>query len=249
MDRRVTALMRRPGDDTAVVARGASQLQNAPARRSLRGRDRGLSSRRQPMNIKREDVDRGKVDFSDIRSGRRLPPIHPGAILRDEFLDPLGIQRLPARQCAQGAALPDQRRRAGPAHGHDRHGAAARTLFWNVARILGQPAGALRSRRRGPDGPPQDRAGGHAARRIRIGSRMIVERKRRWPETNLRRSRPAKCRRRNASRRMVCRKARSRRRSGFRRTGSPGSPTTGGASRPTRRFGWACISATARSSG
>jgi len=43
------------------------------------------------MSIKREDVDKGKVDFSEIRSGRRLPPIHPGAILRDEFLDPLGI--------------------------------------------------------------------------------------------------------------------------------------------------------------
>jgi addiction module HigA family antidote len=43
------------------------------------------------MSIKREDVDKGKVDFSEVRSGRRLSPIHPGAILRDEFLGPLGI--------------------------------------------------------------------------------------------------------------------------------------------------------------
>jgi addiction module HigA family antidote len=43
------------------------------------------------MSIKREDVDRRKVDFSDVRSGRRLPPIHPGEILRDEFLTPMGI--------------------------------------------------------------------------------------------------------------------------------------------------------------
>lgn len=43
------------------------------------------------MNIKREDVDRRKVDFSEVRSGRRLPPIHPGEILRDEFLTPMGI--------------------------------------------------------------------------------------------------------------------------------------------------------------
>jgi addiction module HigA family antidote len=43
------------------------------------------------MSIKREDVDGRKVDFSDVRSGRRLPPIHPGEILRDEFLTPMGI--------------------------------------------------------------------------------------------------------------------------------------------------------------
>ncbi len=43
------------------------------------------------MSIKREDIDKGAVDFSDVRSGRRLPPIHPGAILRDEFLTPMEI--------------------------------------------------------------------------------------------------------------------------------------------------------------
>ena len=30
------------------------------------------------MTIKRSDVDRGRVDFSDMTSGRRLPPVHPG---------------------------------------------------------------------------------------------------------------------------------------------------------------------------
>ena len=43
------------------------------------------------MPIKREDLDRGSVDFSDVASGRRLPPVHPGEILRDEFLQPLGL--------------------------------------------------------------------------------------------------------------------------------------------------------------
>jgi addiction module HigA family antidote len=38
------------------------------------------------MTIKREDLDRRTVDISDVVSGRRLPPIHPGEILRDEFL-------------------------------------------------------------------------------------------------------------------------------------------------------------------
>jgi antitoxin HigA-1 len=43
------------------------------------------------MSIKREDIDQRNVDFSDVRSGRRLPPVHPGEILRDEFLTPMGI--------------------------------------------------------------------------------------------------------------------------------------------------------------
>jgi len=43
------------------------------------------------MTIKREDIDRRIVEFSDIGSGRRLPPVHPGEILRDEFLIPMGI--------------------------------------------------------------------------------------------------------------------------------------------------------------
>jgi antitoxin HigA-1 len=43
------------------------------------------------MSIKREEVDKRQVDFSDVRSGSRLPPVHPGEILRGEFLTPLGI--------------------------------------------------------------------------------------------------------------------------------------------------------------
>ena len=43
------------------------------------------------MTMKREDLDLQAVDFSDVASGRRLPPVHPGEILRDEFLMPLGL--------------------------------------------------------------------------------------------------------------------------------------------------------------
>ena len=43
------------------------------------------------MSIRREDIDNRKVDFSDVATGRRLPPVHPGMILRDEFLTPMGI--------------------------------------------------------------------------------------------------------------------------------------------------------------
>ena len=43
------------------------------------------------MTIKRQELDRQEVDFSDVASGRRLPPVHPGEILRDEFLTPMEI--------------------------------------------------------------------------------------------------------------------------------------------------------------
>ena len=43
------------------------------------------------MGIKREAVDRRQLDFSDVSTGRRLPPVHPGEILRDEFLKPMDL--------------------------------------------------------------------------------------------------------------------------------------------------------------
>lgn len=43
------------------------------------------------MTIKRDDLDKRKVNFSDVSSGRRLPPVHPGEILRDELLTPMAI--------------------------------------------------------------------------------------------------------------------------------------------------------------
>ena len=43
------------------------------------------------VTIERDDIDRRQVDFSDVASGRRLPPVHPGEILRDEFLKPMEL--------------------------------------------------------------------------------------------------------------------------------------------------------------
>ncbi len=43
------------------------------------------------MSIEREDLDAGRIDFSDVATGKRLPLIHPGQILRDEFLRPMKI--------------------------------------------------------------------------------------------------------------------------------------------------------------
>ncbi len=43
------------------------------------------------MGIPTEDL--GNTDFSDVADIRegKLPPVHPGEILREEFLDPLGL--------------------------------------------------------------------------------------------------------------------------------------------------------------
>jgi len=41
------------------------------------------------MTIQIEDLD--NLDFSDVTTGGILPPIHPGEILREEFLIPLAI--------------------------------------------------------------------------------------------------------------------------------------------------------------
>jgi antitoxin HigA-1 len=41
--------------------------------------------------ISREDLDAGRIDFSELDSGDRLPPTHPGDVLKYEFLEPLGL--------------------------------------------------------------------------------------------------------------------------------------------------------------
>ena len=50
---------------------------------------------RSKMTMDREPVDMRRVDFSEVAAGRRLPRVHPGAILSDELLKPmqLGISR------------------------------------------------------------------------------------------------------------------------------------------------------------
>ena len=45
------------------------------------------------MSIRREDVDAGRIDFSDGTEPGAPPiePIHPGAILREDWIEPLGL--------------------------------------------------------------------------------------------------------------------------------------------------------------
>ncbi len=43
------------------------------------------------MSIKREDLDAGRIDLADVTTGERIAPVHPGEILREDFLAPKGI--------------------------------------------------------------------------------------------------------------------------------------------------------------
>ena len=43
------------------------------------------------MTIKREDLDNHMFDLSEVTSGKRLDPVHPGEILREEFLEPFEL--------------------------------------------------------------------------------------------------------------------------------------------------------------
>jgi addiction module HigA family antidote len=43
------------------------------------------------MNIRREDLDAGRVELADVSTGKKLPLVHPGEILRDDFLQPMKI--------------------------------------------------------------------------------------------------------------------------------------------------------------
>jgi addiction module HigA family antidote len=41
--------------------------------------------------ISRLELDAGQVDFSELATGERLPPVHPGEVLRHDFLEPLSL--------------------------------------------------------------------------------------------------------------------------------------------------------------
>lgn len=45
------------------------------------------------MTIRHEDLTTGKIDLGDITTGERLPPVHPGEILDEDFLKPAAISQ------------------------------------------------------------------------------------------------------------------------------------------------------------
>jgi antitoxin HigA-1 len=54
--------------------------------------------------IKREDL--GRTDFSGVVARGRLPDIHPGEILNEDFLGPLGVTQY---RLAQAVSVPPRR--------------------------------------------------------------------------------------------------------------------------------------------
>ena len=48
------------------------------------------------MTIRRDDL--RKIDFSDVSSGKRLAPVHPGSVLLEDFIEPMEISRLEATE-------------------------------------------------------------------------------------------------------------------------------------------------------
>jgi addiction module HigA family antidote len=58
------------------------------------------------MSIKREHLDAGRIDLAEVTTGKRLPPVHPGEIRRDDFLDPM---RMSVYSLAQAIKVPRSR--------------------------------------------------------------------------------------------------------------------------------------------
>jgi addiction module HigA family antidote len=56
------------------------------------------------MVIKREDLRR--VDLSEVTTGRRLEPVHPGEVLLREFVEPMKLTRY---KVAKGTGVPQRR--------------------------------------------------------------------------------------------------------------------------------------------
>ena len=56
------------------------------------------------MTINRDDL--AAIDFSDIATGETIPPTHPGAVLRHDFLEPMGLS---AYAVAKATGVPANR--------------------------------------------------------------------------------------------------------------------------------------------
>jgi antitoxin HigA-1 len=56
------------------------------------------------MSIRTEDL--ATLDFSDVATDEKLPPIHPGEILLEEFLKPMGITQY---RLAKEISVPQRR--------------------------------------------------------------------------------------------------------------------------------------------
>ncbi len=80
---------------------------------------------------------------SEMEIVETLPPMHPGEVLREEFLDPLGLS---AGRVAKACGVPRTRDRAHRRRrdrDHRRHGGSARPLLRHDRGILDEPTDPL----------------------------------------------------------------------------------------------------------
>lgn len=45
------------------------------------------------MTILRRNLDAGRVDLGEVTTGEMLPPVGPGTVLRQEFMEPYGLSQ------------------------------------------------------------------------------------------------------------------------------------------------------------
>lgn len=55
------------------------------------------------MSIMREDLEAGRVDLSDVAAEGMIGPVHPGELLKEDVLEPLGLD---TRQFAEDINIP-----------------------------------------------------------------------------------------------------------------------------------------------
>ena len=61
------------------------------------------------MTIRRDSIDTGQIDFSDEPGAQRLTPVHPGDVLKHDYLEPMGLSvyGLAAKLCLPRSRLND----------------------------------------------------------------------------------------------------------------------------------------------
>ena len=80
------------------------------------------------MTIRREVLEAGLVDLGDVTDGSRLAPVHPGSVLRHEYLEPLGMS-VYGLAAALACRVPASTKSSGAPGGDGRNGVASWTVL------------------------------------------------------------------------------------------------------------------------
>ena len=128
---------------------------------------------------------------------RQLAPMHPGEVLREEFLLPLGLSAGALAKGVRGSAHPHRKDRQRRNRNHGRYRAAA----WQGARHVGPALAEPAKRVRHADGEKPDRksagedpAGHLTRRRLKVVLRHLFSSPAPWPPPQVSRPPPPRCR-------------------------------------------------------